>query len=95
LVGDLRRVVELLGNLALRSDEAGEVLGFLEDLADGRADEAETQVFIETLTRQIEVSVRFLRSVGVRVEHIQEGRFQNVGPVAQKIGRISGSGGHQ
>ncbi|MCF4114714.1 MULTISPECIES: hypothetical protein [Dethiosulfovibrio] len=65
--------MELLGNLHLRSDEAGEVLAFLEDLEDGQADEADTKVFIETLTRQIEVSVRFLRSIGVRVGSIQEG----------------------
>jgi len=88
-------VVELLGNLALRSDEAGEVLAFLEDLEDGVADDQKTQAFVETLKMQIDASVRFLRSIGVRVESIQEGRFSNVGSVAQKLGRISGSGGHQ
>lgn len=91
LVGDLREVVELLANLALRSDEPGEVLAFLEDLADGRADKEDTKVFIETLTTQIDASVRFLRSVGASLGHIQEGRFSDVGSVAQEASCLSGS----
>ncbi len=91
LVGDLREVVELLANLALRSDEPGEVLAFLEDLADGRADKEDTKVFIETLTTQIDASVRFLRSVGVSLGHIHEGRFSDVGSVAQEASCLSGS----
>ena len=66
LVGNLREVVELLANLALRSDEPGEVLEMAEDVVDGFADEEATQAFVETLRLFVSVASQFLEAVEVR-----------------------------
>lgn len=66
LVGELRRVVDLLANLAIRSDEAGEVLEMAEDVVDGFADEEATQAFVETLRLFVAVASQFLGVVEVR-----------------------------
>ncbi|NCC95607.1 MAG: hypothetical protein EOM02_02085 [Synergistales bacterium] len=66
LVGELRRVVDLLANLAIRSDEPGEVLEMAEDVVDGAADEEATQAFVETLRLFVAVASQFLGVVEVR-----------------------------
>ncbi|SMG40731.1 hypothetical protein SAMN06275492_12823 [Dethiosulfovibrio salsuginis] len=65
-MGELRRVVELLANLALRSDEPGEVLEMAQDIVDGFADEEATQAFVETLRLFVAVASQFLGAVEVR-----------------------------
>lgn len=66
LVGELRRVVDLLANLAIRSDEPGEVLEMAEDVVDGAADEEATQAFVGTLRLFVSVASQFLEAVEVK-----------------------------
>nr|WP_321500028.1 hypothetical protein [uncultured Dethiosulfovibrio sp.] len=65
-MGELRRVVDLLANLAIRSDEPGEVLEMAEDVVDGFADEEATQAFVETLRLFVAVASQFLGAVEIR-----------------------------
>lgn len=57
-------MVELHANLYLRSDEPGEVLRYLEDLADGVADDVSTVEYLRTMQRENKAVSRFLADVG-------------------------------
>lgn len=59
-------MVDLLANLAIRSDEPGEVLEMAEDVVDGFADEETTQAFVGTLRLFVAVASQFLEAVEVR-----------------------------
>ena len=64
MIENLKQVIEVHKNLCLRSDEPGEVLNLLGDLQDGKADEAMTKEYIDTLVIAVESVTTFLVSIG-------------------------------
>ncbi|MCF4151787.1 hypothetical protein L2W58_08220 [Dethiosulfovibrio sp. F2B] len=61
-------MVELHANLYLRSNEPGEVLRYLEDLADGKADDVSTVEYLRTMQKENRAVARLLADVGFEEE---------------------------